>query len=35
MVVATLGATFIGLSLLTTGIILWVITTLIREQSGA
>jgi hypothetical protein len=33
MVVATLGATFIGLSLLTTGIILWVIKSVVGEKS--
>jgi glycosyltransferase involved in cell wall biosynthesis len=32
MVVATLGATFIGLSLLTTGIILWVIKSVVGEK---
>jgi hypothetical protein len=32
MVVGTLGATFIGLSLLTTGIILWVIKSVVGER---
>jgi len=33
MVVATLGATFIGLILLTTSVILWVIISVVREKS--
>jgi glycosyltransferase involved in cell wall biosynthesis len=33
MVVATLGATFIGLILLTTSVILWVIVSVVREKS--
>ena len=33
MVVATLGSTFIGLILLTTSVILWVIISVVREKS--
>jgi hypothetical protein len=33
MVVATLGSTFIGLSLLTTGIILWAVKSVVGEKS--